>query len=526
MSSAANRDLTKREGVYYFKARIPAPYVEEYGRKIVSISLKTRDVVEARLRAGAHRRDLDLALKALGREQREISLGYTGPALNLTDADLEHICRAYRAFKLSQDELERIAGRHGEHSELEVDIYEDGVRKLRQAYARGDLHEVYQNLKEYLRVHGPRVLFGTPPFEKLARAFQLAEIEVYEAILQRRKGHAVDIPLSPTNGETYASVYKRWKMRKDDRPLKTIRAFEEAFETLRLHCTAISPDMLTKSDGINLRDKLIAAGVRSRATISKLIGFLHAAFECSVQDGTLALNPFKGIVVEQDKKAKRQKSRLPLPEEELDTLLKSRLFQPDFVPRKGLGISCVWAPLISLHIGARLEEICQLYAEDFRFDKKLSIWYVLIHEEGQRQVKNDNSIRQVPVHPELMRLGLVELAKKVKSGRLFPTLKPDKFEKLGTVFSTWFGRYLDELKIVSPQLVFHSLRHNFIQQCKQKATLIPTEVREAIVGHLSPSDIENQYGTPWYPLEPQIEAMKHIDFGIDFSRLYPVAIPA
>jgi integrase len=519
-SSASN--LTLRGGVYYFRARVPAQYISAFGRAMVSISLQTNEKVEARLRAAVHRRDFDLALKALGQEQREVSSGYSGPLLHLTDADVDHICKSYRAFKLAGDELERVAGRHSDNIELEAEIYADGVKDLRQAFARGDLQSVYKNLGDYLRANGPRVLPNTPQYEKLARAFQVAEIEVYEAILQRRLGNAVDIPLTTSLGEeTFETVFARWKKAKPGRNLKTVEAFEGAYALMRLHCTAISPAMLTKADAVHLRDVLIAEKGKSLTTITKIFTFLRAIFECSVSDEKLTVNPFNKVKVPVDEKAKVSKSRMPFRKTELELIFSSEVYQPGFVPRKGLGQACYWVPLISCLSGARLEEICQMHTEDVCFDSETGTHYLRIWDEGTREVKNANSIRNVAVHPELIKLGLLQFVDATKAGRLFPTLRPDKYGILSTTFSTWFGRYLDDLGLTNPQLVFHSFRHSFVQVCKRKITLIPEEVRKAMIGHLSPKKIEAVYGTPQYPLEPQIEVMRHIDFGIDLSHLYP-----
>ena len=80
---------------------------------------------------------------------------------------------------------------------------------------------------------------------------------------------------------------------------------------------------------------------------------------------------------------------------------------------------------------------------------------------------------------------------------------------------------MNAIELTNPQLVFHSFRHTFVQVCKKRIMRIPEEVREAMIGHLSPDEISAVYGTAHYPLEPQIEAMQHVDFGIDLSHLYP-----
>jgi integrase len=515
-------NLTRRNGVYYFKARVPAEYISAYGRPVVSLSLQTKDLVEARLRAAVHRRDLDLALQSLGQEQRVVSSGYSGPLLHLTDADVEQICREFRAHKLSNDEVDRVAGRHSSNIELEVEIYADGVRGLRQSFAKGELQDVYKTMGRYLREHGPRVLPATPQYEKLARAFQVAEIEVYEAIMQRRLGNAVDIPLaSPGGEETYETVFARWKRSKKERNAKTVESFEGAYALMRLHCTAISPAMLTKSDAVHLRDVLMAENEKSLTTIAKIFSFLRAIFQRSVEDEKLAVNPFDKVKVPVDEKAKVTKSRIPFTRTELEKIFSGEVYQPGFTPRKGLGQACYWVPLIALHSGARLEEVCQMHTNDVRWDPETKVHYIAIHEEGMREVKTASSIRNVPVHPELVKLGLLQFVESTKAGRLFPTLRPDKYGILSTTFSTWFGRYMNAIELTNPQLVFHSFRHTFVQVCKKRIMRIPEEVREAMIGHLSPDEISAVYGTAQYPLEPQIEAMQHVDFGIDLSHLYP-----
>lgn len=138
---------------------------------------------------------------------------------------------------------------------------------------------------------------------------------------------------------------------------------------------------------------------------------------------------------------------------------------------------------------------------------------------GSRRVKNASSWRNVPLHPTLLKLGFAEYAKQQK-GPLFPALKPDKYGKLSTVFSTWFGKHLTALGITDSRKVFHSFRHSFIQVCKTQAKHIPPEVREAIVGHVSANKIAAEYGDDLYPLEPQVAAMQCVAFkGLDLSHL-------
>jgi hypothetical protein len=315
---------------------------------MVSVSLGTTDTHQARERARIKRDQLDRELEALGRQSRKLADGYTGAMLTLADADIDNLCLRYRAARLADDEIQRIAGLDDHTHKLDLDILEDGLRLLRSNYARGFLGDVYSGLDAFLRSIELRVPKNTPPYERLARRFQQAEIEVYDAILRRRQGQNVEIPLTPLDSLTYDDVFKTWKRRLDKRPPKTVRAFEQAFEELKAFCTATTPTMLRKADVVAFRDRLLLREGMSRRTVSKLLGFLHADFQCSVNDGALEINPFKGVEVAFDDQQLQQKARLPFSTEHLQKIFSGPVYQADFKPRPSLGQSCYWLPLLAL----------------------------------------------------------------------------------------------------------------------------------------------------------------------------------
>jgi site-specific recombinase XerD len=70
-----------------------------------------------------------------------------------------------------------------------------------------------------------------------------------------------------------------------------------------------------------------------------------------------------------------------------------------------------WLPLLGLFHGNRLEEFAQLHRSDVRHED--GIWYMDINAEGQKQLKNEQSKRRVPVHPYIRELGFIEYVKSV-----------------------------------------------------------------------------------------------------------------
>ncbi len=183
--------LILRGEYYYFRARVPTELIEAWGRRMVSISLGTGDQKLAKEQLTVKVDEFNREVAALRRQSRKLDDEYTGTVLHLADQDIERLCLRYRAGKLAEDE---ITGLDKDAHQLELDILNDGgVDVLRLAYARGDVTAVRGSLNAFLRSIKLRV--GKGPYERLLRRFQQAEIEVYEALLQRRKGYAVDIPV-------------------------------------------------------------------------------------------------------------------------------------------------------------------------------------------------------------------------------------------------------------------------------------------------------------------------------------------
>jgi integrase len=140
-----------------------------------------------------------------------------------------------------------------------------------------------------------------------------------------------------------------------------------------------------------------------------------------------------------------------------------------------------WLPLLALYHGNRLEEFAQLRREDIKRDD--GIWYFDIHDGGDRQIKNEQSKRRVPVHPAVTALGFLDYIDKAapkSSDMVFPELLPggpDK--KFGFYFTKWWSRYRQEIGLFEKGLDYHSFRHGVTTK------LYAAGVSEAIVDELT-----------------------------------------
>jgi integrase len=143
-----------------------------------------------------------------------------------------------------------------------------------------------------------------------------------------------------------------------------------------------------------------------------------------------------------------------------------------------------WLPRIALYTGMRLNEICQLHLSDI---KEIDGIYVFdINDEKEKKLKTKSAKRYTPIHSKLLEMGLLERVEKLKQQgkeRLFEELKySEKDKNYISAASKWFARIRETLGWVglTPQLDFHSFRHNVITELQEKE--IPEYRVAAIVG--------------------------------------------
>jgi len=111
-----------------------------------------------------------------------------------------------------------------------------------------------------------------------------------------------------------------------------------------------------------------------------------------------------------------------------------------------------------------------------------------ITDEGEGQsIKNHPSLRTIPIHPDLIALGLMERVERSREEgekRLFPKVNIGSVNGQGDWLSNAFGRHILAVGITKPtkgKHEFHSLRKTAIQT--MKTAKVPLEWRCAYVGH-------------------------------------------
>lgn len=141
---------------------------------------------------------------------------------------------------------------------------------------------------------------------------------------------------------------------------------------------------------------------------------------------------------------------------------------------------------IALFSGARLAELGNLELRDFEIRDGVKLFEI-------KAGKTLSSLRVVPIHSELIKLGLwdyIEYLISKKAKRLFenrPASNPTK--SLGRMFGVW----VDQCKITDKAKVFHSFRSTVITKLRLSTDDVNPVAVMRIVGH-STSTVVDAHG--------------------------------
>jgi integrase len=297
-------------------------------------------------------------------------------------------------------------------------------------------------------------------------------------------------------------------------PPKSEAEFRAAFRRFSAIVGGDKPAQdVTKADCRAYKASLLAApsnrslakdGKLSPASVKKLLGICATVHAYGVAQGHLDVNPFAGITkVVRDTAGAAQ--RLPYSMDDLRSLFGS----PEF--SKLTGVKRL-VPLIALFSACRVEEAVGLRVSDLRTDEGIACFVFEPHE--QRRLKTTSSRRKLAVHPELIRLGLMDYAAtRPKDGLLFD-VKPGPHGKLSGSFSKWWARFSDERGLSDPRKTFHSLRHSASDALRRVEC--PEDVKDSILGHAG-SSVGRRYGTG-IPLPVQAKWVARIAYpGVEIS---------
>jgi integrase len=319
------------------------------------------------------------------------------------------------------------------------------------------------------------------------------------------------IPKSRAEAEAIYNLFLRIV---GDRDVRTLdhRVVVEYREILRKLPSNMNKSPLYRGKTIS---ELLAMKVEkplSETSVNKHITLVGAFLKWAVRQSHIEANYIEGLTIAR-KAAKESEEREAYSSDDIGKLLASPLYVDTSRARGSYQKhpEHYWIPLIGLFSGMRLNEICQLHVEDI--EEIDGVFCFSINAEGTKRLKNLSSRRVVPIHPELIRLGLVRYVSRVRgegASRFWMNLE-GKRDGHGQDMSKWYQRFNRKNITTNPKRVFHSFRHcvgNDLKQRKVEGSII-----SELLGHSQTSITLGRYGKSY---EPQVllEALMTLDYGV------------
>jgi len=258
----------------------------------------------------------------------------------------------------------------------------------------------------------------------------------------------------------------------------------------------------------------------STTTVNRYLSGFSAFCTWLTNHGYLTANPAADMFLKKSK----EKTTKPFSVEQMNVLFKSPFFtgcQSDDAPRFWTKPGKVkvrdhrfWVPLIMLFSGARPAEIAQLGIDDVRQEHGHWIMHITTEGEGDKSVKTDGSMRVVPLHPRLVRLGFLDYhasMRKAGHSRLFPLAERNERGQMMADFSRDFPRYLTKIGLKDGRgLSLYSFRHGVADALRRAGYL--DEQFGFILGHTS-GTMTQRYGTLTQGmLEQRVELVNSIRY--------------
>ncbi len=581
--------LLRRGNRWWFNIKVPRDLRTVIGKEHIREPLQTSDYqVAARTVAYriAHwravfedsRRKLD-AEREPSRQQKRVLVSVTR-----TEAwalAFQHLVKCELKFNAEWDQEGVWLEKHDREA-LEEEITEN-------ALSYGDGRGVHKPadgsaaLRRFLEESGIQCAETSPAFQTLKPLFRRAELEHARRCLDLMGGKPVvarepafrdafahSAPPAETVGPTLLNLVERYAKFQQDagRAPATVLAFALPCRLLREYFGDDTPlSSLTqeamegfcrelKRYPINSAQRYPKKAVREAVaaadaakderrlngrTIANYFERISSLFAFAVEKRMMSDNPAKDRFMRETfgkRPDKKPRAQFTVPDE-LNRLFSAPLYTGCVDDEEGYWKpgpnhprrSRFWVPFIGLFHGLRLNEACQLLTGDVQ--ERDGIHFLSVEEsadengETQKRLKNRQSRREVPLHPEMIRLGFLKYVEKrnqdTTSPRLFPELTAGTTGVFSGAFSKWFGRFVEKTLGSDCKATFHSFRHMFRDSAR--AARLPVDVVERLAGWQGKSNASSMaahYGGGSAYLRTLAEEIARIEYpGLDLSHLYP-----
>ncbi len=513
--------LHRRGARFYVRVRVPDDLRDIIGRREVKYSLHTADHGEALVKVRLASAQIDAQFAEARRNAT------TEPTRTLTEFEAEQL--VLRWFH----DADRVAERTDPGGDIAaaVENLELDISDFRDQENPGTLAAVQDTTRRLLRENNIDLDASSPFLERLV---QRGLVERARRDRDRLRGNhsgrshdrlfsqtieAPGVALKELGARFTADPAKRHLTPKTASDYRgALRVFEEllgadtpARSITREHCRDVlnvllrlPPYARTRFPGLPLRRVADETERRGATTltakgVNNLMGVLSSLLRWAVREGHVDKNPAEGLRVTVSASAKRT-ARLPFSIDQLRTIFAAAPYDDPDAPRDAL----FWLPLLSLFGGLRMGEAAQLVAEDVTVLDGVPV--ILVRRGEGRSTKTAAGERAVPVHPELVRIGLIS--------HVFP----DPPRGGAPAFGKRYSRHLRSIGVHTAKTTFHSFRHCATDALREAN--VPADRIRALMGWAGRGMEETVYGAGLRASTLAREVAKIQYLGLDLGHLH------
>ena len=550
--------LQKNKDVYRFRIRVPDELQDLFGKKIITTSLKTKNLSIASARAEAMSNSVKNLFNYTEAEKPKLNIDKVNMLLSVSykESMNEILFLSPDIPTLSDDQIDDIKLELGVFNEM----LDTGNYKPRLSYILTELVD-----------KGAHITPENSEFNSLARfvvASKISEmhrtIEVAIPYRKAKKDRFHDeakvvisemtstLPTSSTalaeelkedTSILFSVAYTKYLNELTLEP-KTVHAMKASYGLFEDLCGDLKLDAIDKDSILKFKEALVKTPKNlkqrfpdksikevvdlkhglptiSPTTINKHIQWVSSVLKWANSNGLRTEpSPAEGMNVKENKREKSRNERFPFKMEQVRQIFSSPIFKgckaASTKSRHKTGDVIVkdswyWIPLLGLYTGARLQELCQLYVEDVK--EVEGVWVLDLNEAGNdKSLKTASSLRLIPIHNKLIELGFIGYIKTLKRKRVFEGITQAVDGTYSSMFSKRFGRYLERINVKEKKQSFHSFRHNMSDTLKNLD--VPESVIKAILGHTDDSETFGRYGSE-YKVKTLQEHLNKISYPVD-----------
>jgi|GEM_PF-7082500 len=504
MKKAASKYLCEhRSGIFYFRRGVPFDLRGEVGKREWKVSLRTRNEGQAFERAAKLSRKVENQIAQLrGEAEGDVSIDPEVPASD------QQVLKVMNAL-YSRDRTVRAGRMEGRIENAVVDgenaqqLLDSLLSDLAELDASTPLALPPSKLDRFVRPleqkTGRDVRNDRTLIRKLATAYLQNEKRILETqIAQLRGDHSALDRLSRQSAKAHnlrflVDLYRKqkgaqWRAKTHTKfdhvshvlldvlgadtkisavNRETAREFNDV-----LHSLPTNYSKRKVLSGLSARDAARRGAALSLPTLGHkslkvYLAYASSMFEFAVDEDLISKNPLKALPVRVPSIEDVEKKPSS---EDIQRIFHAPVFAGCIDDRTNwneAGPNQVrrgrfWVPVLALHTGMRLGEICSLQAKDI---KRLDgITFFDLVENEQRLLKTKNAARVIPVHRQLVRLGFIDWLEKGRfeaNDYLFAELPLNSKNNRSDAFSKWFGRFRKSVGLTGRQTSMHGLRHLF-----------------------------------------------------------------